>query len=757
MLFGFSGERGLVAVEHRERKGQGDEMALFLRQNNGATLERREPFRPFLVAESGVLVDCPVAHEASSLAGPGAWNTLATFSSWKLCQEAKNWLAKKTGFTASAPSAPYSLLGDPVQQFLTLTGRTLFLGLPFEGLRRMQVDIECVTTEGYEFCNPDRPGDQIVAIGLSDQTGWTQVLSVCDGSEPEMLEAFVRIVRERDPDVLEGHNIFNFDLPYIARRAQLHKVRLAVGRDGSTPRRRASRFSVGERTLAYERFDIHGRHVVDTLFLVHAYDISHRSLSGFGLKEVAIHFGVAARMRTYVDAAHMNEAFRADPRRVLDYVRDDVIETRELSRLLSMSNFAQAQMLPYSYQNVCVRGTATKIDALMVREYLRQGHALPRPSDSARPFSGGYTDMFVQGVVRNVHHCDVRSLYPSLMLTRKIAPRTDDLQVFLQMLEALRAFRLAAREKMKGSRTDAERTYHDALQGAFKILINSFYGYLGFAQARFNDFDAAEEVTRQGRELLRSMIAWLRQQGATPVEIDTDGIYFVPPERTAAAVELERFRETFRRFLPPGIEVEFDGEYVSMYSYKMKNYALLDRDGGIVLKGAALKSRGLEPFQRKFLRELVRLKLEGKESEIPALRTGYEQAIRGREWPIESFAKTERLQDSMSTYAEKIAKSKRARNAAYELARKSGREYQPGDQVSYYVTGEKASVTIFENARLVADWNPQRRDENVPFYLSKLEALYRKFVEAETQGELGLDGVPGCGEGGNAEEDGDES
>ena len=111
-----------------------------------------------------------------------------------------------------------------------------------------------------------------------------------------------------------------------------------------------------------------------------------------------------------------------------------------------------------------------------------------------------------------------------------------------------------------------------------------------------------QHVLDIGKSALRGMIAWLGKHGATPVEIDTDGIYFVPPEGLGRE-GMEQFREQFSASLPDGIEVEFDGEYRSMYSYKMKNYALLTAEGEVVIKGAALKSRGLEPFQRSFLRK----------------------------------------------------------------------------------------------------------------------------------------------------------
>ncbi len=758
LLFGADPTPGLVAAEHVEQRGEPDEMALFFR-NGDRTQQCRVPFHPFIAADIHAIGECPVEYDATPLKGGAPLNLLASFRTWHDCVKAKTWLAKTTGSTASAPRALYLFLNDPVQQFLMRSGMTFFKGMQFDDLRRMQVDIECYTTPGYDFCNAQREKDRIIAIALSDSTGWLEVLCGTEHDEEALLRRFVTIVRERDPDVIEGHNIFNFDLPYITARAKRCGVKLTLGRDGSVPRRRPSRFSAGERTLAYSRFDVFGRHVIDTLFMVHAYDISHRSLDGFGLKSVAVHFGLAAEDRTYIDGADIAREYDRDPERVMRYVRDDVVETRGISGLLSRSSFAQAQLLPYSYQTVCVRGTATKIDALMLREYLRQEQSLPMP-DAARPFAGGYTDMFETGVIENVHHCDVRSLYPSLMLTRGLAPASDRLGIFLKMLDALRAFRLEAKAAMQKARDEEERNTQDALQTTFKILINSFYGYLGFSQGRFNDFDAAEAIAEGGRELLRQMIAWLRKHGARPIEIDTDGIYYVPP---GSALDLglnsdegagghtlstlspksradpkEEFREAFAASLPEGIEIEFDGEYRSMYSYKMKNYALLSEDGEMLIKGAALKSRGLELFQREFLRELIRYRLEGRESEIPALRSRYEEAINERQWPIEKLSKVENLQDSPETYAAKRAGGKRARSAAYELALSSPREYRAGDQVSYYVTGNKKSVKVYEAAKLTSDWDPENRDENVPYYLGKLAALYKKFAEAPEQGELGL-------------------
>ncbi|MBN1268170.1 MAG: DNA polymerase II [Kiritimatiellae bacterium] len=725
LIFGHDDTPGIIDAEHVAGKN-GDEIVLF-RRHGGKTVREHVPFTPCLwLARPDLLGDDPAVTEMRPLKGRGALKHLAFFKGWKDLDAAVRRLKDSTGQPPSSPIAPYFLLNDPVQQYLLQTGRTSFKGMSFGDLRRMQVDIETYTAPGFGFSNPQRRGDRIIAIAMADETGWTEVLSGAELDERGLIEKFVATVQERDPDVIEGHNIFKFDLPYLAARADLQGVKFALGRDGRPPHTRAGRFIVAERAVAYPKAEIFGRHVVDTYFLAQIYDVSHRSLESLGLKDVAVHFGVAAPHRTYIEGGEISRVFRKSPAKVMAYARDDILETRAVSNLLSPVYFAQAQILPFAYQNICVRGNAAKIDALMLREYQRQGRAIPRP-DAAREFAGGYTDIFFEGVARNVHHCDIRSLYPSLMLKYKLAPASDDLGVFLDLLDYLRSFRLDIKERHREA-SGEERMYLGALDGTFKILINSFYGYLGFSQARFSDFDRAERIAAEGRKLLQQMIEWIRDHKGKPIEIDTDGIYFVPPPlRGEKAVD--HFREAFRESLPPGIEVEFDGEYVSMFSYKMKNYALLDAQGEMIIKGAALKSRGLEPFQRDFLEEMLRLKLEGKDAQIPKLRDRYAAAILKGEWPIERLAKTETLQDAPSTYASKIRDAARGRNAAYELVLKSGRDYQAGDQVSYYVTGNRKSVAVHACARLVSDWDPKRRDENVAYYLAKLDALFKKFVD----------------------------
>ncbi|HEY2485526.1 MAG TPA: DNA polymerase domain-containing protein [Candidatus Binataceae bacterium] len=728
-LFGDPNERGIVAVEI----ASATEVEIFRRRAGNLTRERRPICLFVLLDDQTRLRGFKGALEVRTLDGDFRFRHLITLASGDTLEALKRHLRNTTGQAPNAPDAAYLALADPIEQHLMLTGTTYFTGLEFSDLVRVQLDIETYVTPGFEFPSPAREGDRVIAISITDSTGYQQLLSGKDLDERTMLEELVRIIAERDPDVIEGHNLFRFDFEYLEARARRHRVKLALGRDGSELRARPSRLQIAERSIAYRRYDIYGRNIIDTWILAQHYDISSRELEGFGLKQLAQHFGIAREARVYIDASRVSEYFDREPETLFEYALDDARETRGLAEILSPSYFVQAKIFPYSYQTVVLRGNATRIDALMMRAYLAAGHSIPAPQPPA-PVAGGYTEMRRCGVARGVLHCDVTSLYPSLMLQYHQAPSADRLGVFLKLLGDLRSFRVQAKALAR-ELDGVERRNLEALQQTFKILINSFYGYLGFGLGHFNDFAVANEVTRRGRELIRGAVEELERLGAQVVEVDTDGIYFVPPVGVTDEAGADALIDQLAVLLPEGIRLEIDGRYPAMFSYKMKNYVLLDEAGEMTIRGSGLKSRGLERFQRRFMEEIFRLLMEDRPTEISKLHDDYRGRLERHEIGIAELMKTETLQDSLDNYRSKISGKRRNLSAAYELALKSERRYQSGDQISYYVTGRGLRNRVAEAARLASEYDPARPDENVLYYQAKLAELYDKFrIFAERPG-----------------------
>jgi DNA polymerase I len=95
--------------------------------------------------------------------------------------------------------------------------------------------------------------------------------------------------------------------------------------------------------------------------------------------------------------------------------------------------------------------------------------------------------------------------------------------------------------------------------------------------------------------------------------------------------------------------------------------------------------------------------------------------------PVKTLARTETIQDTLESYRERLAAGARNPSAAYELALASGRVIQPGDQVSYYVAGRGANVSVNDHARFIGAWNPERPDENVEYYQAKVFEIWERF------------------------------
>ncbi|MBI4247015.1 MAG: hypothetical protein HY614_07485, partial [Candidatus Rokubacteria bacterium] len=98
-----------------------------------------------------------------------------------------------------------------------------------------------------------------------------------------------------------------------------------------------------------------------------------------------------------------------------------------------------------------------------------------------------------------------------------------------------------------------------------------------------------------------------------------------------------------------------------------------------------------------------------------------------RRVPPRVFARTETLSETLAVYRQRVEARARNASAAYELATAAGREWQPGDQISYYVTGRGANAAVNEQAKVLAAWDPARPDENIEYYQAKVREIWERF------------------------------
>ena len=693
-LWGWDQTPGIVSVW-----ADGSGRAWVWRRERGSLHSEQVRYRPWVLVDSiDHLLEANVSwHE---LEGPGALRFHVSADDGRTLTHA----------LLAAASARFgravSHIGDldkttilnlsPEEQYLVASGRTYFGGLAFDDLRRLQFDIE---TTGLD---PRR--SRVFMIAVRDPEGRVHMLEADgddDRAESELLRRLAAVLAEADPDVIENHNLHGFDLPFLERRARTLGLQLQLGRvPGASLRRRAARRGVrdDEGSARRVRFVAPGRELIDTLDAVRAYDFAVRELPGHGLKAVARHLGVAGPDRELIRGDQIFNVFRTDPARVRRYAAADVEEAAAIARILGGAAFALAKMAPRRYERLADAGAATGIiDPLIVRAYVRANAALPahRPGDGTE-HTGAALHLFATGVAQRVVKADVASLYPSLMRAFRIGPTRDRLGVLLTIVDRLVERRLAAKAAGKAAPPgSAERHSHEAMSAAIKLVVNSAYGYLaaGGGLTRFADVNAANEVTRRGRETLALICRELAARGVQLLEADTDGVYFSVSD-TWTETDERRVVSEVAALLPPLVHLEFEGRYAAMLSHEPKNYALLSYDDRLTLRGVAFRSSRAEPFGEAFLRRAIRCLLT---EDVPGVRQAYLHsvfALRRRTMATYDVSSRVRLTKSPEEY-EAVRATRR--ELSYEAVLASGRTtWGVGERVRVYRTSRGTGALVPE-------------------------------------------------------------
>lgn len=722
-----------------------DGRAIIWQRQDQSVVSTRARYRPWLFAAG--LDD--LAHLGSALkqaAGPDddpagityrelegdqpGYRYLLSARSWNTLEHAV--LAGARAQHAGSPTSLYDIEAEyywvgPVEQYLMWSGRTYFRGLVYDDLHRLQLDLETTALD------PRR--GRIFMVAVRDTRGLATTLQAPTADEePALIAGLIALIRQRDPDIIENHNLFGFDLPFLQERARVHGIPLLLGRAEAhtvveqygNPRAR------GARRRERARISVPGREMIDTLDAVLRYAWGAEELPSYRLKDVARYFGVAAPERVYLAGSDIFATYRSDPQRVMRYALDDVEEVDALSRRLMGAPFALAGMAPRRYERLASAGPAMGIlEPMLVRAYLHAGATLPRQADSdGGMHTGASLELYAAGIAEQVVKADIASLYPSLMRIYGIGPARDRRGVLLSIVDRLTDLRLrhkaAARAATPGS---LDARHHDATQAAMKVLINSAYGYMGAgSMALFADRDAADEVTRRGRAVLAQVVAALRERGTALIEADTDGVYFGVPAGWTEAQERALVAEVAAT-LPAGIRLEYEGRYRAMFSHEVKNYALLTYSGDLILRGVAFRSSRAEPFGVRFLRAALRRALLGDVEGVRAAFLECVTALRERRLPVDDVAARMRLTKTPETYMERRA---RLQEGQYEALLAAGRtEWVVGERVRCYRARGGRFVWLPDETEDLGDghaWEHKRPDEALPYdvehYLQVLVTSY---------------------------------
>lgn len=517
----------------------------------------------------------------------------------KLYKEKKYFYADKKALRQA--DVDFFTISDPAESFMVRSGHTYYKGLHPADISVLSFDIE---TTGLEH-NAD---SKVFIISNTYRAGGMTVRKMFTYDEYEtqggMFTAWCDWVREINPSIILGHNIYTYDLPYMEFIAGWEGVDLNLGKDGSALKIFPYE-SVKRGGSAYHKCRIQGRDIIDTMFLAINYDIG-KKYESYALKKIIAHEKLEVVGRQFYDAATIRDNYMIPEEwaKIKAYAEHDADDALALFDLMAPAFFYLTQAVPKTFQAVVESATGSQINAMMIRSYLQIGHSLPKAS--VKEEYEGAISFGNPGIYRNAFKVDVASLYPNIMIQYEVYDLVKDpMGHMLQMVKIFTAERLKNKKLAK----ETGVKYYDDMQNAQKIVINSFYGFMGAEGLLFNYYAGAAMVTEHGRNILNKAIDWAVNKACVIINADTDSITFCNQNGEEMDKEYKQYLlADLNSIFPERIKFEDDGYYPTFIVLAAKNYILYDGKK-IKTKGSSLKDskkeRALKEFMTKIIEAMV--------------------------------------------------------------------------------------------------------------------------------------------------------
>lgn len=419
--------------------------------------------------------------------------------------------------------------------------------------RILSFDLEVRNPHGM----PDSDVDEIIMIGVSSNFGINQVISTKTnsdsrddfvnqlGSEKEMIEEFVKIIKENNVDILVGYNSDNFDFPYLKERAKILGVDLDIGMDGSDIKfiRRGYANAASFKGLIHVDLYL----VMRRYMSLERYTLERVYYELFGEEKIDV---PGDRIWEFWD----NGGEELD--NLFDYSLDDVVSTLKIAQQTLPLNLELTRIIGQPLFDVSRMATGQQAEWFLVKQAYFDNEVVPNKQGAnfanraaAEDNEGGYVREPEKGLHENLVQFDFRSLYPSIIISKNISPDVmylgdvenedeyniapehgikfkKDPQGFIpSVIDKILQERFRIKREMKASDDDAERKALDVQQQAIKRLANTMYGIYGFPRFRWYSFECAKAITSWGRQYIKSSIEKAEEFGFYAIYADTDGFY----------------------------------------------------------------------------------------------------------------------------------------------------------------------------------------------------------------------------------------
>lgn len=254
--------------------------------------------------------------------------------------------------------------------------------------------------------------------------------------EVKLIYGFLDCIKEHDPEIITGYNIFSFDYPYLDAR-----IKLNPGMDWTNcSRLKNSNVKIINKSWnssAYGRIetnflDCEGRISID-LF---PHFKRNAKLDNYRLDTVSAHF--LGETKFDMPAKRMFEIYKrfiddsSDKTNVKDYsdiisyaIQDSKLPIRLFDQqIIWLDNCQMAYVANITPFEVVSRGISIRTYNLVMNELTSRDMILDERQLKSMPFDGGFVGKPKPNIWDNVICLDFKSLYPSIIIAFNLCPTT---------------------------------------------------------------------------------------------------------------------------------------------------------------------------------------------------------------------------------------------------------------------------------------------------------------------------------------------
>ena len=628
-------------------------------------------------------------------------------------------------------------------------------------------DIECNSSTG-KFPDPNVPDDACFQIAVSlckfgsdepyekvclcyKKTDGPDVISF--DTEKEMLLAFKKYMNEKDIDILTGWNIFGFDLEYIYKRAAMvgcgidfYQLGKLKDTECHLVMKKLSSSALGDNFL--KLLPMSGRFVFDMFHEVKkGYKLDSYSLNNVSklyLGDQKIDMAPKEMFARFVEG---------DPKKlyeVAEYCIKDTLLPHKLMKkmciLLNLVEMAKATWVPLSF--LVERGQQIKVFSQLSKKARELGYMVPTIKYGSLP-EEQYEGATVLEAQKGAYYTpitalDFEALYPSIMMAHNLCYSTyvmderrygnipgityetfnignktykfaqDVPSLLPAILLELKQFRKKAKKDMAAA-TGAMKEVYNGKQLAYKVSMNSVYGFTGAGKGILPCVPIASTTTCRGRGMIEETKTYVEANfpGAKVRYGDTDSVmveFDVGDRKGIEAIEYsweigERAAEECSALFKKPNNLELEKVYWPYFLYSKKRYAAKLWTKGkddqmhmdyVDVKGLQLVRRDNTPHMREVCKELLDVVLTSGDPGPPRdLAIERANELLNGEISNEKLVLSQSLSDSYKVGGKSVSinspESIHINQAHVQVVnkmrqRKPGSEPQSGDRVPYLLT-----------------------------------------------------------------------